>query len=572
MNFEEYLQAIECEETLSRSVLTALASMSSLSVGEEFSAHRMALADVSPDVLLTHVIARHQWLSWCKTAAEIAVALKEQGIENPSEASINACLFPDELAMLGRSLQAGLGDQSLAALDLWRAVFSSAQAHSTLEVRWAVPNHPRKNVYEALVTTTPAAVGSFSDADWIQLRSGQDAGALNLLWTHTVEGYESQKAALDSSLSGGDVDAFFKKHIEPYLNVALLQRLATTAEENLVRAAGLQFAGFLSMAPVTASPVAGVFVGSDRQRLGLAIIDRKGNLLAKAPVRPTGDWTDRVVRWFKDNRARVIVLPTRAAASQWLDALVSAVEAAGIELVRIDPAGLVTARGADDPVLRRASSEEASAIVLARRSMRPLEEWGRMDAIRLGLVANVREQNTERLTEAFGLLREQTMGSGQAVMAVPLGTDLRSRTGSILNPGVNSMEDLRPGQSLAGVVSNVTKFGAFVNVGIKNEGLVHISELSDDFVGEPSDVVKSGQQVTVRVLSVDRDRNRIALSMRSENAVQRPSRGVPLDDAYNPRKAPPISRAAPPTDAPAREGDSESRAQALANLENLFKD
>ncbi len=572
MNFEEYLQAIECEDTLSRSVLTALASMSPLSVGEEFSAHRMALAAVSPDSLLTHVIARHRWLNWCKSAAEIAVALKEQGIDNPSETSIDTCLFPDELAMLGRSLQAGLGEQSPAALELWRSMISLAQAHSTLEVHWAVPNHPRKTVYEPLLTAAPVAVTSLSDADLIQLRSGLDAGAFNLVWHHSAEGAESQKAALDTALSGDDVDTFINKHIVPYFNAALLQRLSTLAEENLVRSAGLQFAGFLTTAPVTASPVGGAFVGSDRQRLGLAVIDRKGNLLAKAPVRPTGDWTERVVRWFKDNRARVLVLPTRASAGQWLEALVSAVEAAGVDMVRVDPAGMVTARGADDPVLRRASSEEASAIVLARRSMRPLEEWGRMDAIRLGLVANVREQNTERLTEAFGLLREQSMGSGQAVMAVPLGTDLRSRTGSILNPGVNTMDDLRPGQSLAGVVSNVTKFGAFVNVGIKNEGLVHISELSDDFVGEPGDVVKSGQQVTVRVLSVDRDRNRIALSMRSENAVKRPGRGVPLDDAYSPRKSSAISRSSKSGDGPAREADPESRAQALANLENLFKD
>ena len=575
MNFEEYLQAIECEETLSRSVNTALASMSPLSVGEEFSAHRMALATVSKDALLTHVVARHRWLAWCTSAAETASALKEQGIENPTEGLVNECLFGDEVAMMGRSLQAGLAENSAAAVQLWRAVITAAQAHSTLEVLLAAPNHPRKSAYEPLLTTSPVAVTSIEDMNWIQLRGGVSEGALNVVWTHTTDGYESELTALEAVLDGGSADSFVKKHVVPYVNTALLERMSLFAEENLARAAGLQFAGFLQKVPVTASPVAGAFVGSERQRLGLAVIDRKGNLLAKAPLRPTGDWTDRIVRWLRDNRARVVVLPTRASATHWLDDLVQAVEADGLEVERVDPAGMVTARGADDPVLRRASPEEASAIVLARRSMRPLEEWGRMDPIRLGLVGNVRDQNTERLREAFELLREQSMGTGQPVMAVPLGTDLRARSGSILNPGVNNMDDLRPGMSLSGVVSNVTKFGAFVNVGIKNEGLVHISELSDDFVGEPGDVVKSGQQVTVRVLSIDRDRNRIALSMRTEGgAAKRPAgRGVPLDDGFSRRSMGSKSRspAGSGGDSP-REANPETRAQALASLENLFKD
>jgi uncharacterized protein len=81
---------------------------------------------------------------------------------------------------------------------------------------------------------------------------------------------------------------------------------------------------------------------------------------------------------------------------------------------------------------------------------------------------------------------------------------------------VSAIEDIKVGMKLPGVVTNVTNFGAFVDVGVHQDGLVHISELSDRFVRHPSEVVKVLQKVTVRVIDVDIDRNRISLSMRSE--------------------------------------------------------
>lgn len=67
---------------------------------------------------------------------------------------------------------------------------------------------------------------------------------------------------------------------------------------------------------------------------------------------------------------------------------------------------------------------------------------------------------------------------------------------------------------LEGVVTNVTNFGAFVDVGVKRDGLVHISQLADRFVKDPTDVVKVGQVVNVRVTNIDEKLNRISLSMR----------------------------------------------------------
>ena len=79
---------------------------------------------------------------------------------------------------------------------------------------------------------------------------------------------------------------------------------------------------------------------------------------------------------------------------------------------------------------------------------------------------------------------------------------------------VHSIDDLREGMVLPGIVTNVAAFGAFVDIGVKQDGLVHVSELSDRYVASPADAVRLRQQVRVRVVSVDRRRGRIGLSMR----------------------------------------------------------
>ncbi len=79
---------------------------------------------------------------------------------------------------------------------------------------------------------------------------------------------------------------------------------------------------------------------------------------------------------------------------------------------------------------------------------------------------------------------------------------------------VRSLEDLAPGMVLPGIVTNITNFGVFVDIGIKASGLVHISQMADRFVRNPADVVKLRQAVRVRVLGVDSERQRVALSMR----------------------------------------------------------
>ncbi len=95
---------------------------------------------------------------------------------------------------------------------------------------------------------------------------------------------------------------------------------------------------------------------------------------------------------------------------------------------------------------------------------------------------------------------------------------------AVFKEGIHKIGDLKPGMKLEGVITNITNFGAFVDVGVHQDGLVHISALADKFVKDPHSVVKTGDIVNVTVMEVDIARQRIALSMRKTSAPPTPSK------------------------------------------------
>ncbi len=89
------------------------------------------------------------------------------------------------------------------------------------------------------------------------------------------------------------------------------------------------------------------------------------------------------------------------------------------------------------------------------------------------------------------------------------------------NEGINTIEDLEIGMELKGKVTNLTQFGAFIDIGVKQDGMAHISQVSDRFVSNPSEVLTLGQEVRVKVIGVDMDRRRIQLSLKGVSQPQR---------------------------------------------------
>ncbi len=118
----------------------------------------------------------------------------------------------------------------------------------------------------------------------------------------------------------------------------------------------------------------------------------------------------------------------------------------------------------------------------------------------------------EFVTEKTGL---PTLNDIMAELARP-GRDPREKFDLFeFEAGVNSIDDLSEGMVLPGIVTNITAFGAFVDVGVHQDGLVHVSQMADRYVKDPNTVVSLNQKVKVKVIGVDRERKRIQLSMKN---------------------------------------------------------
>ena len=179
-------------------------------------------------------------------------------------------------------------------------------------------------------------------------------------------------------------------------------------------------------------------------------------------------------------------------------------------------AGFLRIPDGDNPLDRSAVHPEAYPVVerILTRLGAGITDVMRQPAVLKGLVP------TEFTDEQFG---EPTVRDIFAELEKP-GRDPRPefRMASF-REGVESLSDLQPGMVLEGVVTNVAAFGAFVDIGVHQDGLVHVSALANKFIKDPHEVVKPGQVVKVKVIDVDLKRQRIALTMRLEDAASRPS-------------------------------------------------
>jgi len=125
----------------------------------------------------------------------------------------------------------------------------------------------------------------------------------------------------------------------------------------------------------------------------------------------------------------------------------------------------------------------------------------------------VKDKNVKSLADRLGI-GEYTINDIIDNLEKP-DRDIRDDVDAVVfKQGVVSLESLKEGDILTGKISNVVDFGAFVDVGLKNDGLVHISQLADRFVSDPADIVKVGQTVKTKVIGIDRERGRLSLSMR----------------------------------------------------------
>jgi uncharacterized protein len=208
-------------------------------------------------------------------------------------------------------------------------------------------------------------------------------------------------------------------------------------------------------------------------------------------------------------------------------------------------AGFLRISDGDEPLDASAVHPEAYPVV-----RRIVERTGKPVRSLIGDSATLRRLDAKQFADA--LFGEPTVRDILVELEKP-GRDPRPefRAAEFLE-GVETLQDLRPGMVLEGSVTNVTNFGAFVDIGVHQDGLVHISMLADRFVKNPHEIVQSGQLVKVKVLDVDLQRKRIALSMRMDATAadtigrEQPRRQVPAKQVPRAQQARERPRAAAP--------------------------
>lgn len=183
----------------------------------------------------------------------------------------------------------------------------------------------------------------------------------------------------------------------------------------------------------------------------------------------------------------------------------------------------------DVPRLGPKAFEQAAGFVRVRGGAHPLdasavhpESYSLVERMARDLKASVADLLADPALRARIDIRQYTAGG----VGLPTLTDIMAELDKpgrdprepfhvfAFAEGVHALEDLRPGMKLPGIVTNVTAFGAFVDVGVHQDGLVHISQMADHYVRDPAEVVRVQQEVLVTVLDVDLQRRRIALSMK----------------------------------------------------------
>ncbi|MBY5937028.1 Tex family protein [Marinobacter nauticus] len=204
-------------------------------------------------------------------------------------------------------------------------------------------------------------------------------------------------------------------------------------------------------------------------------------------------------------------------------------------------AGFLRIAGGENPLDRSSVHPEAYGVVeaIAERNGKRVEDI-------LGDSAFLRSLNPQDyVTEQFGL---PTIKDIISELEKP-GRDPRPEFRfAHFEEGVETLNDLKPGMVLEGSVTNVTNFGAFVDIGVHQDGLVHISALSHTFVKDPREVVKAGDIVKVKVMEVDIPRKRIGLSMRMDDqpgADNKPARGADRNSGRSAGRKPQAGQGSP---------------------------
>jgi transcriptional accessory protein Tex/SPT6 len=442
----------------------------------------------------------------------------------------------------------------LSGLKIWDGASKVAWKSGSVRFKAIDLQHARLNQYTELINTEEDCA-EVAAHRWLSARRGELEGVLRIEFELPVkrmlQQVEVHREKMGECVSQRSHDSLLQELVLDDIQSWLRYRLQEAAEKSMNTNIARTYRLLLEQQALEAEECVAIYIGSKRNPTGAVHLNRDGEILNQHSFAPGNNVIHGLKAWLGQCGVKDVILPIRAPHMRQLQQAIRELSKTH-QVQRVREAGLSEARlDWEKDETAPLATELASAYVLGRRALFPNTEWSRIDPVRLGLGEYQDLLHEERLRQT--LLDEQSLFAlslERVVVQKAPKVQVKNTPGNLaaLNPLVKTIHDLRPGMTLKGVVSNITNFGAFVQFGLPSEGLVHLSELSERFVSHPSEVVRVGQNVSVRVLSVDTGARRISLTMKEA----RP----PREHSSKPRR---------------KVHNNSSRAQALRDLENLFK-
>ncbi len=528
--------------------------------------NEMSLNPFSPGQLVLLAGAHRNYLQWKDSAKELRRSLAKSGLSLP-DGSYNNAQTPYELSALERIAphcqRAGHPNHDdwatavRAHLKLFRASIALAAAQGSVVVELKDSAHPDVDTFIALVTSR-TILTDFHGHHWRSLREGEEKGVLKVtlelpdtelqrLVESTLPelGLLAEKRGVETVM-----DYLFGDEIEPIIH----DIMDTTSKQEIFGSLRLAYMTLLATKPVRVERIIAVYSAGTESPCGVAVLDKKGDVLEHVEISVDEDPGPAVKNLVDSHQPHAIVLPQSdhdQDRMQKVEAAVSPLTTHRINSIAVDEARKKLSFG----------DMASSAVVLGRRLLKPGREWGRVDPLSLNLEEIGYKVDLEQLRQILFEAKLISSWNRRQKKAPKQATGSRRKaairsSGKKLNSSLKSIRDLKPGMMVDGIITNLTRFGAFVNIGLPVEGMIHVSQLSIEFVEDPSHVVKVGQQLSVRVLEVVPEKERIALSLKPAPEYQSQDKSNVSSNVQ-----PQVTRREPP----------KTRNAALADLDALFK-
>jgi predicted RNA-binding protein with RPS1 domain len=543
-----------------------------------------------PAVRLGELADLHRALAaWKDSVRELRRVLAVSGLKLPDGAMVKAST-PQELSALERAARmcqrASHPDhdawaKSLEAhLDLWRACVELSSRGGFVRIELANPAHEDAAQFSSHATAK-VGISEIRGYQWLGARRGERTGVLSISLLlprdEILAQAEVRLPSLGLAAQKRGAAGILEELVWNNLEAAVRAELDARAENEARRSASLAYLSLLTAPPLKAEVALSIYVGTSGSPAGLAVLDKAGAVVATQLVPAREELVAAIAGLLAAHAPEAAVLPVTADDAERLTAAANAL--GELPVTRVHRGALHEARAELGDEL---PSAVGSAVILGKRAQRPMVEFGKVAPASLGLGEYSADLDSEKLdavlSEARLVAEWERRNRRKAAAFAGGGGASRSQAARAikrLNPLVKTVRDLKPGMVVEGVITNLTRFGAFVNIGLSTEAMIHVSQLSTEFVDEPSQVVRIGQAVTARVLEVIPEKNRIALSLKPAPV---PGERAPIQRRESGQHAlPPMVEVAgggqrgsgPPPQGGG--GEKKSRTAALADLHALFK-